>query len=38
MLATGGASVALAAETQQALNIGFVLHSKGAVPGTLKAR
>ncbi len=38
MLATGGASVALAAETQQALNIGFVLYSKGHVPGTLRAR
>ncbi len=38
MLPLGGTSVALAAETQQALNIGFVLYSKGNVPGTLNAR
>lgn len=38
ILPLGGASLALAAETQQALNIGFVLYSKGDVPGTLNAR
>jgi hypothetical protein len=38
MLPLGGKSVALAAETQQALNIGFVLYSKSNVPGTLNAR
>jgi hypothetical protein len=38
VLASGSASVALAAETQQALNIGFVLYAKGDAPGTLNAR
>ena len=38
VLASGGASVALALEAQPALNIGFVLYSKGNVPGTLNAR
>ena len=38
MLASGGVSVALASEAQPALNIGFVLYSKGSVPGTLNAR
>jgi hypothetical protein len=38
MLPLGGGSVALAADTQQALNIGFVLYSKGNIPGTLNAR
>jgi hypothetical protein len=38
VLASGGASVALASEAQPALNIGFVLYSKGNVPGTLNAR
>jgi hypothetical protein len=38
VLASGSASVALAAETQQALNIGFVLYTKGDAPGTLNAR
>jgi hypothetical protein len=38
MLPLGGKPVALAAEAHQALNIGFVLYSKGKVPGTLNAR
>jgi hypothetical protein len=38
VLLPGGASLALASGTQPALNIGFVLYSKGAVPGTLNAR
>jgi hypothetical protein len=37
-LSLGDASVALGADTQQPLNIGFVLYSKGNVPGTLNAR
>ena len=37
-LASGSASVAVASETQPTLNIGFVLSSKGNVPGTLNAR
>ena len=37
-LASGGASVAWASRVQSALNIGFVLYSKGSVPGTLNAR
>jgi hypothetical protein len=37
-LASAGASIALASEAQPALNIGFVLYSKGSVPGTLSAR
>jgi len=37
-LASGSASVAMAAEARQALNIGFVLYTKGDVPGTLNAR
>ena len=38
VLPLGATSEALAAEAQQALNIGFVLYSKGSVPGTLNAR
>ena len=38
VLAPGSASVAMASEAQQALNIGFVLYTKGDVPGTLNAR
>jgi hypothetical protein len=38
VLATGSASVAIASEARQALNIGFVLYTKGDVPGTLNAR
>ena len=38
VLASGSASVAMAAEARQALNIGFVLYTKGDVPGTLNAR
>ncbi len=38
VLATGSASVAIASEARQALNIGFVLYTKGSVPGTLNAR
>jgi hypothetical protein len=38
LLAYGGASVAMAAEAQHALNIGFVLYTKGDAPGTLNAR
>jgi hypothetical protein len=38
VLAAGSASVAIASEARQALNIGFVLYTKGNVPGTLNAR
>jgi hypothetical protein len=38
LLASGGASVALASEARHALNIGFVLYTKGDTPGTLNAR
>jgi hypothetical protein len=38
VLASGGASVAVASEVQPALNIGFVLYSKGNMRGTLNAR
>ena len=38
LLASGGASVAKASEAQHALNIGFVLYTKGDAPGTLNAR
>ena len=38
LLASGGASVAMASEAQRALNIGFVLYTKGDAPGTLNAR
>ena len=38
LLASGGASVALASGAQHALNIGFVLYTKGDAPGTLNAR
>jgi hypothetical protein len=38
VLSLGGGSIALASEAQPALNIGFVLYSKGNVPGTLNAR
>lgn len=37
-MASGSASVALASEGQPALNIGFVLYTKGDAPGTLNAR
>jgi hypothetical protein len=35
VVAAGSASVAIASEARQALNIGFVLYTKGNVPGTL---
>jgi hypothetical protein len=38
VLAAGSASVATASEARQALNIGFVLYTKGDVQGTLNAR
>ena len=38
VFACGSASVAMASEAPQALNIGFVLYTKGDVPGTLNAR
>ena len=38
LLLSGGASVVMASEAQQALNIGFVLYTKGDAPGTLNAR
>ena len=38
VLASGSVSVALTSEATQALNIGFVLYTKGNVPGTLNAR
>ena len=38
MMASGSASLALASEAQPALNIGFVLYTKGDAPGTLNAR
>jgi hypothetical protein len=38
VLATASASVAIASEARQALNIGFVLYTKGNVRGTLNAR
>ncbi len=38
VLASGSASVATASEARQALNIGFVMYTKGDVPGTLNAR
>jgi hypothetical protein len=38
VLATCSASVAVASDARQALNIGFVLYTKGNVPGTLNAR
>jgi hypothetical protein len=38
VLASGGASVGLASEAPKALNIGFVLYTKGDAPGTLNAR
>jgi hypothetical protein len=38
VLAAGSASVAIASEARQALNIGFVLYTKGNVPGALNAR
>lgn len=37
-LVSGSASVVMASEAHQALNIGFVLYTKGAAPGTLNAR
>lgn len=38
LLAAGFTSAPLASEAQDALNIGFVLYTKGATPGTLYAR
>jgi hypothetical protein len=38
VLASGSASVAMASEARQALNIGFVMYTKGDLPGTLNAR
>jgi NAD(P)-dependent dehydrogenase (short-subunit alcohol dehydrogenase family) len=38
VLASGSASVAVASEARQALNIGFVLYTKGEALGTLNAR
>ncbi|HZR03420.1 MAG TPA: hypothetical protein VFA81_09640 [Burkholderiales bacterium] len=38
LLASGGVSVAMASDARAALNIGFVLYTKGDVPGTLNAR
>jgi hypothetical protein len=38
LLLASGASVAMASEAQHALNIGFVLYTKGDAPGTLTAR
>jgi len=38
LLVWGGASVTMASDAQHALNIGFVLYTKGDVPGTLNAR
>lgn len=34
----GAASLAVASDAHQPLNIGFVLYTKGAAPGTLNAR
>jgi len=38
LLGSGGAAVAMSSEAQHALNIGFVLYTKGDTPGTLNAR
>jgi len=38
LLTSGGATVAMASESQRPLNIGFVLYTKGDAPGTLNAR
>ena len=38
LLVSGGASLAMASDAQHALNIGFVLYTKGDAPGTLNAR
>ena len=38
LLTSGGATVAVASESQRPLNIGFVLYTKGDAPGTLNAR
>jgi len=38
VVAAGSTSVAIASEARQALNIGFVLYTKGNVPGMLNAR
>ena len=38
LLVSGGASLAMASDAQHALNIGFVLYTKGNMPGTLNAR
>lgn len=38
LLVSGSASVAMASEAEDALNIGFVLYTKGDAPGTLNAR
>ena len=37
-LAIGSTSIVVASEKHQTLNIGFVLYTKGAAPGTLNAR
>ena len=37
-LASGSTSFVMASEPHQALNIGFVLYTKGTAPGTLNAR
>ena len=37
-LVSGSTSVVMASEAHKALNIGFVLYTKGAAPGTLNAR
>jgi hypothetical protein len=37
-LLSGSTSAVMAAEAHKALNIGFVLYTKGAAPGTLNAR
>jgi hypothetical protein len=37
-LVFGSTSVVMASEAPKALNIGFVLYTKGAAPGTLNAR
>ena len=38
VFASASASDAMASEARQSLNIGFVLYTKGTVPGTLNAR
>ena len=38
LLAAGWASVCMASEAPDALNVGFVLYTRGDAPGTLNAR